>query len=151
TAIVASFVIAIFCDIGLRTGNADVDVVERFHFIEYGIIALLFYRAWKRRRDLSTFVLAALCGILVGTIDESFQWFIPLRVGEMRDVFMDALATCCGLLFSLGFDPPVRFTAILQRGSLLRIGIFAGITILAFALFFNTVHLGYLITDPEIG
>ena len=32
------------------TGNPDVDVVQRFHFIEYGVITFLFYRAWRAAR-----------------------------------------------------------------------------------------------------
>src|SRR5712692_8049072 len=34
----------------LRTGRADVDVVETFHFVEYGFLTLLFYRAWRARK-----------------------------------------------------------------------------------------------------
>src|SRR5688500_10949006 len=29
------------------SGTPDVDAVERVHFVEYGLISLLFYRAWR--------------------------------------------------------------------------------------------------------
>ena len=32
------------------TGNANVDVVERFHLVEYGALTWLYYRAWQRAR-----------------------------------------------------------------------------------------------------
>ena len=35
------------------TGNANVDVVERFHFVEYGAITLLFYRVWNDRANVT--------------------------------------------------------------------------------------------------
>ena len=67
-------------------GIAEVDVVERVHFVEYGLITLLFYRVWRPRGDASMFVLPVLAGIAVGTLEEWLQWFIPARVGEVRDV-----------------------------------------------------------------
>ena len=33
------------------TGSADVDVVERAHFAEYGLLALLLYRGWRLVTD----------------------------------------------------------------------------------------------------
>src|SRR5690242_19364176 len=38
---------AIWYSVADATGNADVDVVQRFHFVEYGVITFLFYRAWR--------------------------------------------------------------------------------------------------------
>lgn len=133
------------------TGRAEIDVVEFFHFVEYGIVTLLFYRAWKPAGDGSVLVLPVLAGLLVGTCDEWLQWFIPVRVGEMADVFLNLAAILCGLVFSLAVDPPVPLTAKLRPGSLRRIGRVAALTVLVFAMFFQTVHLGFRIADDEIG
>ena len=35
--------------VGFGTGNLQVDAVERIHFLEYGALGLLFYRAFRRR------------------------------------------------------------------------------------------------------
>src|SRR4029453_5711887 len=35
------------------TPYAEVNAVERVHFVEYGLIAFLFYRVWKPAGDLS--------------------------------------------------------------------------------------------------
>ena len=102
------------------TGNPDVDVVQRFHFVEYGIITFLFYRAWRTLEDPSILVLPLLAGLLVGTADEWLQWFIPNRVGEIADILLNGIAIGCGLLFSLGADPPKRFTWTPRPGSFRR-------------------------------
>ena len=133
------------------SGRAEVDVVELFHFVEYGVITLLFYRAWKPADDGSLLVLPVLAGLLVGTCEEWLQWFIPVRVGEMADVFLNLAAILCGLVFSIAADPPDHLTLALRDGSQRRIGRFAALVVLVFAMFFDTVHLGYRIVDGDIG
>jgi VanZ family protein len=135
----------------LSSGDPDIDVVEAFHFVEYGILTLLFYLAWRPFDDVSVLVLPLLAGLLVGTLDEWFQWFIPFRVGELRDVLLDGAAVGCGLLFSIGVDPPGRFTLVMRRGSAMRIGAMAVVLVLVFALFFQTAFLGLDVRDPRIG
>jgi hypothetical protein len=147
--------VALACAVGYSwwhaTGRPDVDVVELFHFVEYGLITMLFYRAWRPLDDGSVLMLPVLAGILVGTFDEWLQWFIPARVGEINDVFLNCVAIGCGLLFSLGVDPPRRISAALHPGSLNRLGRWAAAVIVALAAFFHVVHLGYIVSDPEIG
>jgi hypothetical protein len=147
----AALVLAVAYSRWRATGRADVDVVELFHFVEYGVITWLFYRAWRPLDDGSVYVLPVLAGLLVGTLDEWLQWFIPVRVGEMNDVVLNLAAIGCGLLFSIGFDPPDRIAAALRPGSWARIGRFAAAVVLVFAAFFHIVHLGYVIEDREIG
>ena len=48
---------------GSARGDADTDVVEAFHFVEYGLLTLLFYLAWRPLDDLSVLVLPAAGGI----------------------------------------------------------------------------------------
>ena len=133
------------------TGRAEVDVVELFHFVEYGLITLLFYRAWKAAADGSAVVLPVLAGLLVGTCEEWLQWFIPGRVGEMNDVFLNLAAILCGLVFSLAADPPGRLTLALPPPSLRRIARFTALAVVVFAMFFATVHLGHEVVDEAIG
>jgi VanZ family protein len=135
----------------LSTGNPDIDAVEAFHFVEYGILTLLFYLAWRPLDDVAVFVLPLLAGLLVGILDEWFQWFVPLRVGELRDVALDGVAVACGLLFSIGIDPPGRFTLAAGRGSAVRIGALAVGVTLVFALFFQAAFVGYDVGDPRVG
>ena len=132
-------------------GIADVDAVERFHFVEYGFITLLFYRAWRPRGDASPLIMPILAGIVVGTLEEWLQWFIPGRIGDMRDVFLNAAAIFCGLLFSLGVDPPAPLTLRFKPDSRRAVGIAGAVTVLVFSAFVHTVHLGFEIDDAEAG
>jgi len=150
-AIVTAILCAVWYSVAEATGNPDVDVVQRFHFVEYGLIAFLFYRGWRALGDPAIIVLPIFAGLIVGTADEWLQWFIPNRVGEMADILLNGVAIGCGLLFSLGADPPAAFHARLQPGSPPRIGRLGAAAILAFAVFVHVVHLGYDVRDDEIG
>jgi hypothetical protein len=134
-----------------RTGIPEVDVVERVHFVEYGIITLLFYRAWRLRGDASVLILPILAGLIAGTLEEWFQWFLPVRVGEARDVVLNLVAIGCGLLFSLGLDPPPALTLRLRPGSAVRIRALGAAFVLVFALFFHAVHLGVEVRADGVG
>ena len=130
------------------TGNADVDAVEHFHFVEYGVVTLLYQRAWRHRADVTSLLLPILAGLLTGIADEWLQWFVPARVGELRDVVLNGAAIACGLLFGLGLHPPARLSWTLDRGSAPLLASWATATILAGAIFFQAVHLGYEIGGP---
>ncbi|OFW08835.1 MAG: hypothetical protein A3H96_08275 [Acidobacteria bacterium RIFCSPLOWO2_02_FULL_67_36] len=150
-SIATALVIALAYSLWQQTGKPEVDVVERFHFVEYGLITFLFYRAWRPLGDDAVLVLPVLAALIVGTADEWLQWFIPVRVGEMRDVLLNGIAIGCGLLFSVGVDPPPSFGVGLRPGSRARIARFAAATVLVFAAFFHVVHLGFDIRDDEVG
>ena len=130
------------------SGVPDVDAVERVHFVEYGLISLLFYRAWRAAADPSIVALPVAAGLIVGTFEEWFQWFIPNRVGEARDVLLNLVAIGCGLAFSIGLEMPARVSWTLRRGSATAIGLWSGAAALVFALFLDAVHLGHEIRDP---
>ena len=131
------------------SGTPDVDAVERVHFLEYGLISFLFYRAWRARSDVSIVALPIAAGVIVGTLEEWFQWFIPNRVGEARDVLLNLVAIACGLAFSIGVDVPPAFAWRPRRGSAQAIGMWGGAAALVFALFVDSVHLGHEIGDPR--
>jgi VanZ family protein len=133
------------------TGNAEVDAVERFHFIEYGLLTLCFYQAWRVREDASILILPALAALLVGTFDEWCQWFVPGRVGEIHDVLLNGASIACGLLASVGINPPGGLSSRLRRGSLIRIGGLAAAVVVSLAGFLQSAHLGHTIAGEEIG
>lgn len=133
------------------TGNAAVDVVERFHFVEYGFITFLFYRAWQDRANVEALLFPLLAGLIVGTLDEGFQWLVPARVGELHDVLLDGAAVACGLAFSLGLHPPASLTFVVDRRTRQTIGAFVAATIVVVASFFYVVHLGYEVDATDTG
>ena len=137
----------------LLTSSPDphVAAVERFHFVQYGVITFLLYRAWRPLGDAGVLILPVLAGMLVGTLEEWFQWFIPGRVGVVEDVFLNWVAIACGLLFSIGVDPPSGNVITLSPRSLRHTGLAAALFVVVFGLFFDSVHLGQRIDDPRIG
>lgn len=130
---------------------AELTFTEAFHFVEYGILAILFYRVWPGADDWSIVALPLLAGATIGSIDEWFQWFIPIRAGEARDVLINVVATACGLLVAVAADMPARIRLALDRRSRRVVTTAAAAALVAFGLFFQTVHVGYDVHDPEIG
>jgi hypothetical protein len=126
-------------------------VTEKLHFVEYGVLGYLFYRVWRSAGDVSLVVLPAVAGTIAGTLDEWFQWFVPVRAGEARDIVLNAVASICGLLFALAVDPPERLAMRLQPGSGMRVARWTTAAVAVFVAFFLTVHVGYDVSDPEVG
>lgn len=132
----------------------EVNAVERVHFVEYGLVALLFYQARLRQgsggsgasHDLSLFLEPLLLGFMVGTLDEFLQWFIPVRVGEAHDVFLNLVSLGCGLMFAAALQPPERFSMTLRPETRRQAGIVVAVVWLVFASFVDQVHLGYTVS-----
>jgi len=148
-------VVAALSFAALRSGNPNVDAVEAFHFVEYGVLTLLFFPFGQRGARWAAYVAAALATTLVGVADEWFQWFVPGRAGEWHDVMFDLLATACGLLMCLALDTrqSVRRgpSGLPEQRRATRLGAGAALVILLLGAFLATIHLGSEIRDPEIG
>ena len=150
-AIVLALVIAVAYSAYRAGPFPEANAVERFHFLQYGLVTFLFYRVWRPLGDPGSILLPTFAGLIVGTVEEWFQWFIPVRVGEMNDVFLNLVAIGTGLLFSLAVDPPGHMRWTLRPASRRRVAIAAASTLAAFAIFFHIVHLGHWISDPDAG
>ncbi len=67
--------------------------VEAVHFLQYGILSLLLYRAFTHRvRDYSIYVAATITGTFVGMIDETVQWLTPRRYFTLEDIWLNFTA-----------------------------------------------------------
>jgi hypothetical membrane protein len=79
---------------------------EAFHFLEYGLLSYLFFRALSQKiRDKTVYITSALFVLLVGILDESFQWVVPRRVWSYKDVGLNLLA---GGIFLLGIYKGIK-------------------------------------------
>jgi hypothetical protein len=66
---------------------------EAVHFLEYGVLGILLYRAFEARvPDPTVHVAAMLTGLLVGTVDEIIQWLVPGRIWDFRDIVLNGSA-----------------------------------------------------------
>ena len=124
---------------------------ESFHFVEYGLLALLFYIAVCPAADGSLLILPLLAGIATGVIDEWFQWFVPIRAGELRDIVLDAVASACGVMFAISVRPPPRLTFELAGRSRDRVQAATAVALALVAAFAFTVHVAREVVDPDIG
>ena len=70
--------------------------VERIHFVEYAFLGLLISRTIKVI-NLRGIIYTGSLVTLIGSVDEIIQWFLPNRVGDMRDVFMNSVGGLSGL------------------------------------------------------
>jgi VanZ family protein len=146
----SSVALALVSFSALRSGNANVDAVEAFHFVEYAVLALLFFPFGHVGARWEAYLQAGLATTAVGIADEWFQWFVPGRAGEWHDVLVDLLATVCGLLLCLALDT----RAGLKTGSCVRgrrLGLATASVVLLLGAFLATLHLGHAIRDPEFG
>jgi VanZ family protein len=134
-----------------RTGIIEQDLVEQFHFVEYGLLTFLYYRGWRHRRDLAALVLPGCAAFTTGVADEWLQWFVPSRVGEFHDLMINGAAAVCGTLFSVGVDPPPAVTWPPDRPARTAVAAALSGGCLAAAVFVHAVHLGYLIVDSGSG
>jgi hypothetical protein len=133
------------------TGNANVDVVERFHLVQYGALTWLYYRVWHDYRDVRSLVFPALAAFMVGILDEGLQWLVPARVGEIHDVLLNAVSIACGVVFSVGLDPLTDAQWMPDRRGRRSLALFTAVAIVTLAAFFHAVHLGHDIRDAQAG
>lgn len=133
----------------VASGTPDADVVERVHFVEYGLVTWLFYRAWAPLGDGTVVVLSMLCALTVGTCEEWLEWFVPARVGELRDIFLNGAAILSGVLFAWALRPLSSLRLFRAPRALSRTCLVTAIAAAALAGFVDTVHVGYEIRDAS--
>jgi VanZ family protein len=150
TLIALAVVMAMLYATAVSSSNADIRVVEAFHFVEYGLIAYLYYRVWRGRADAGVVVFPACAALAVGIADEFVQWFVPGRVGEIHDVLINAVAVGCALLFSMAVHPPTSLRLPRERRKRMVVGAAVAGLIVAAAAFVDRVHLSYEIRDETL-
>jgi hypothetical protein len=81
---------AIFIGYTIKLGEIP---VESIHFIQYGLLGVLIYRALTHRiRDISIYFSAAFIGGIVGMLDELIQWITPERFWGLNDIWINLFA-----------------------------------------------------------
>lgn len=73
--------------------------IERIHFIEYGLLGLLVFRALSHNiRGKSLYLWSGITVFCLGFLDEGIQYVLPNRVYETKDVIVNGIAGILGLL-----------------------------------------------------
>lgn len=83
--------------------------IEALHFVQYGLLGILAYRALSHGvRDVTIYFAAAMICGMVGVVDEFIQWIVPGRFWTWHDIWINFLS---GLLvqaaIALGIEPPI--------------------------------------------
>jgi VanZ family protein len=70
------------------------------HVVEYGVLAVLCYRAfrhaWYRANALTALSLAIVAATVYGVSDEVHQAFVPSRTSDLWDIAADLAGACLG-------------------------------------------------------
>jgi VanZ family protein len=76
-------------------------VDKALHFAAYGIMGILFYRAYQTLRIKDNIQMLMLLSVvsasLYGISDEIHQYFVPFRDAEVADVIADIFGAVCGV------------------------------------------------------
>ena len=83
--------------------------VEAVHFLQYGVLGVLAFRALTHRvHDPGIYLAAALIGGIVGILDEAIQWLTPRRFWDLRDVWFNCFAaSLIQVGIAVGIRPPL--------------------------------------------
>jgi hypothetical protein len=72
---------------------------EKIHFIEYGILGFLIYRAFcVDIKGVKAYIYTLLLGSVAGWVDEAIQHILPNRYYELKDVLMNTIGVAMGLI-----------------------------------------------------
>ncbi|MBI5056093.1 MAG: VanZ family protein [Nitrospirae bacterium] len=98
---------------------------EAVHFIEYGLLSYCLFNALSYRiQDRTIYLTTVLCVLLFGTADEFFQWLIPQRFWDFRDVGFNTLG---GGIFQLAMWKGIKPGVISKPVKKLSVSLLAGI------------------------
>lgn len=111
---------------------------EAVHFIQYGILAILVYRASTHRiADNGIYFVAVLITVAIGITDEAIQWLTPRRHWGLGDIWLDTFAAALALLaLAKGLEPgivsgpPTRATAKILCRTALAVVLLLGVSLL---------------------
>jgi len=128
--LILTALLGIYAAIGRRASPE-----ESLHFVEYGVLGVLLFRAFSHRvHDPGIYVMAILSGAMIGLGDEVVQWLTPRRFFDFRDVWMNVfgiglaqLAIAKGIVPSFIRRPvtsaSVRRVCVLGTALLLFVGL----------------------------
>ena len=81
----------------------DVRFLDKFlHFGAYGLLGVLFFRAYEtlplKRFKTLLILISITSATLYGISDEIHQYFVPTRQADIMDVIANTIGSICGVL-----------------------------------------------------
>ncbi len=109
--------------------------IEAIHFVEYGILGFLLFRAWRHHvQDSLVYPVAGLGVALVAWLDEFLQWLVPGRFWDYRDIRLNLLAGVAVLAFIGLVVVPAGIRGPVGRRSIWRTCVLAWMLLLALGI-----------------
>ena len=129
-----------------------VRIIEFIHLFEYSLITILILKTVSGSiRGYAAYIAAFLVMYLVGLGDEAIQGYIARRVGEFRDIRINAIVSGLAIVsVALVFSPRV-LSGRLRLRHLRPILLLTGICVIATAAFILSFHIGHRIDDERCG
>ncbi|MDD5222820.1 MAG: VanZ family protein [bacterium] len=88
---------------------------ERAHFLEYGLLGGLIFSAWSKNLSGNWLYLGSIFLVsLLGGIDEIIQYYLPNRVGEIRDWILNVAGGMIGISVAWILNRPSRSNSTKQ-------------------------------------
>ena len=117
---------------------------EAIHFVQYGVLGILVYRALTHRlQDTCIYFAAAItCGV-IGSIDEFIQWLTPRRVWGLSDIWLNFFSS---VLVQFALAKGLQPTFIARRFSRANLRLLCRLAIPAVLIFGASL----LATPPRI-
>jgi hypothetical protein len=120
---------------------------ERVHFIEYALVGIAIERVLRRYiRDTGRPLVAMLLAYLVGMGDETIQWLLSNRHGQIMDVLLNG---CGGVLGVLLLPWPKQ--SLTHGTHRLIFGMVTIVIVLSVPFTFATRDFGHMIVDGSKG
>jgi len=122
---------------------------EMFHIVLYGFLAIAATRLLQFEIGWPALTITGLAyAVTVGIVDETVQWLHAFRVGDIRDVALNGVSACAGLIYqaSLWPAPPGRRTTPIAKWLVLAC---LGAAPLLFAEFYLRTQTGHLICNDD--
>ncbi len=126
---------------------------EKIHFLEYGILALLLFRAVRHGiQGWVIYIYVISIGYAVGLIDESLQSLIASRVSELDDTLWDLAAVLLAVVGHVEAWRPGELYQPVRSRHVWGACATLSVTLLAGAAFVQQyTDFGHTTTDPGIG
>jgi len=137
--------------------------VEAVHFVQYGVLGALAFRALAHRiRDSGVYLAATGVAGSVGIVDEGVQWALPGRYWDLRDIGFNFLGAALAQVAIAGGVQPAGISGWPSAASVRRVCRIAGVVLLLLgACLFSTPPriawyaervpgLGFLLDSPDV-
>jgi VanZ family protein len=129
-----------------------VRIFEFIHLFEYSLITILVLKAVSGSIEGRAAYLAAFLAMyLVSLGDEAVQGYIARRVGEFRDVQIDALVAGLAIIAVKSIFSPRVLTGRSRAKVLSPILLLTAASVIATAAFMLSFHVGHRIDDERCG